>query len=442
MPPIMGNKHNRDTRFFVKPAVIVLLLVAVGIHLFLVKARFHYQQGVHQQVRGNPVHALDRLHKAEKGLPGLVGTWFTFQDRFRIYSEAGQAYYQAGQDNFRKNQDYFALYDTVKTGYAYLVRARNIDSRDYINTYWLARAEHTLERTHRLLFAHLENPYDAYDAYQAAMNLRPSSHTVRHWFVKYLVFRRMHEQIPAQVEMITEVYPPAYSALKREPFFDRVFMQAARQGLQNALDKNHLPVFALQGLTDIALMEGDLTAAIAHTKAILAYTPRQHISNGFFRLGELYVKSGQLDDCAQAFLKAVEVSRHPVNPINQIYDAYKKAGLLHEFLKFSVTADENNLGSLQLDMAVARCWLEKKQPRLARARLMKANARKPHAPAYYLLAQIARQEENWGQMELDMYQALQLDKNNKTYLRAMVTALKKQGKDAHAWEFERILERK
>jgi hypothetical protein len=436
--------ENRPDLFLLKVPVFVLLLIAAISLVRLIEVRFYYQQGKHEQIVGNLTNALTIFEKTENHLPKRLGAWFVRQDRFRISSAAGQTQYQAALENFRKTRDYAIFHETVETAHASLVNARKIDPKSYINTYWLARAEHSLEQTHRLLYPHLENPYNAFDLYQSAMALRPSSHTVRHWFVKYLVFRRMPERIPAVVENILEIYPPAYRALTKEPFFNNQLLAAARQGLENALKQNTLPAFALRNLIDAALALDDLEGAIRYSRTLISITPRGGLPDALIRLGNLYITSGDHEKARQVFLQALETVRPSVaGPVlNRIYQIYRGAGLLDAFLGFSTSAEEQNLESQALDMAVARCWLEKKQPQLARARLMKLNSRKPHAPAYFMLADIARKEENWRQMELDSYQALQLDRDNKTYLRGLVTALRKQGKKDHALEFEQILKRK
>jgi tetratricopeptide (TPR) repeat protein len=85
-------------------------------------------------------------------------------------------------------------------------------------------------------------------------------------------------------------------------------------------------------------------------------------------------------------------------------------------------------------MSVATCWIDMGYPQLAKARLIKINAAAPHAPAYYLLAQIAAREKNWDHMETAIQKATRLDQDNHHYYTLFSRALINQKKYLHAEE--------
>jgi len=418
-------------------ALLFFAILAV-IYGILLVSRYQFDAGSMLISRGKYMEGIAHLEKADRLLPSVIGSGFASQDRFRIYSETGQAYLALGQDGFETKKNYQELYDTLKIAREYLFKASLVDARDYINTYWTARTEDRLERTFKLLNPKEKNPYNAYTLYQQAIALRPSSSTAVHWCIRYLQFRKMTDEIPGLVERLTRIYPPSYTELKKEPFFTYQLMQRAEKGLLRALGESVLPKYALLGLSDIYGVQGDQDKSISYYKNALSLDAQSISSGEYLHLGKLYFKAGQKKESINTFLKALETSSHVINTLNEIYyRIFKATDRLEEFLEFSVKAEERGLSSDTLDMMVARCWVEMEKPQLAMARLIRLNARKPYGPAYQMLAGIARSEQDWGQMELFIHQALVLEPDNRSYLSYYLLSLKEQGKKFQAMDVER-----
>jgi len=420
---------------------IILLCVVVALLIMissLFRPRFIYQKGITQLRLKNYPQAQVLFQKAEHAMPASISTWFARADLFRIYTNYGKTLYHLGIKDWKENGLSMAALDTLKLSRSYLTKAATIEPKHYINAYWQTRTEQALEKAFPWLHpGGKNNPYNAEPFYQKTLPLRPSGITIRYAYIKYLVSRKQNKKIPELVQYMMEIYPPSYFQLKREPFYTRDLFPYIEKGLNSALEKNILPQDALKVFSNIYLSRNNLEKAISYYKDLLAFKPSSNTPGSYIHLGHLYLKDNQQDNSFLFFKKAIVTGKNP-GLINRVYSIFKREKQFAKFLSFTLYIQENIPESrkfnLSLDMAIATCWLDMGHPQLAKARLIKINAAKPHAPAYYGIARIAAKEKDWSQMETAIQKASLLEPSNLNYYNLFTQALMNQKKYTHAEE--------
>lgn len=417
-----------------KPLLICVLSVLLIICCSLFWPRFLYQEGITQLKSKHYNQASVYFERAEQAMPGLLGAWFTRADLFRIHTNHGQALYHLGVKDWKEQGLSITSFDLLVKAKSYLGQAEKIELNHYINAYWLTRTEENLEKAYAWLYPEKKNPYNAYPFYQKVLPLRPAGITVRYAYVKYLQYKGVKAKIPELVQYMMEIHPPSYRHLKKEAFYTDALLPYIEQGLHQALAKEILPRDALKALSDMYATKHDFKTSIAYYTKLIDHTPSSNSYYDHIHMGRLYLKNKQYEKGFDAFKQSLLLTKNSNSTTNRIYTVFKREKLFEEFLNFSVYLQENNLGNRNLDMCVARCWIDKGQPQLGKARLIRIIAAKPYAPAYYLLAQIAKKEKDWDQMEIASQKATRLDQENPYYYYLLSQALHNQKKHAHAEE--------
>ena len=145
---------------------LCMVLVLIGVCGSLVWPRIQYERGLTQLRLKEYGPAVIHLETAEKGLSGIVGRWFALADMFRVQSNLGNARYHLGINEWQEKGVTPRALAFFKQGKLNLARAFDIESEDYINAYWLARTEESLEIVYPVLHPHQKNPYDALSYFQ------------------------------------------------------------------------------------------------------------------------------------------------------------------------------------------------------------------------------------------------------------------------------------
>ncbi len=429
------NKHNKSslTPVFVKVIILIILFCLLIVCISLFRPRFIYQKGITQLRLKNYEQAISYFEKAEKTMPEMISKWFGQADYFRIYTNHGKSLYHLGVKNWKEDGISFKSFSIFARAKFLLKKADKIESQHYINSYWLTRTEQALEKSYAWLYKGRQNPYNAYAFYQKVLPLRPSGITVRYSYARYLYYKKFNDQIPGLVQYMMEIHPPSYYHLKKEPFYNKELIPYIENGLNSAIKKDILTRDALRALSDIYLVQKDFEKAISYYRELLDCKPSLNSSGNYIHLGSLYLKSRQFKESYKIFENIIFKAENS-SIINNIYRRFKSEKLFLEFLNFYSLIQNHNLSNQDIEMAVARCWLDMGHPQFAKARLIQINADKPHAPAYYLLAQIAQKEKNWSQMERAVQKATRLDQDNAGYHYLFSQALNYQNKYAHAEE--------
>ncbi len=422
------------------PKSLPLYLILAGLSALLLfssvmlRPRFLYQSGINQLKMGNYEIAIDKLERAQHAIPQLFGGGLVKADEFRIYSSQGQALYHLGLKQWQEEIAVTVVVDTFSTAKSMLKQAESIDPDTYINTYYLARTEDGLEKIYAWRHPDRKNPYLADPVYQKAMALRPAGITVRHAYAQYLYDKRQLERIPGLVKSMVRIQPASYYNLRKAGFFGPHLLPDVEKGLNMALEQKRLRRAALKAMADLSESKGNLDQAIATYREYIASAPAINTAYDYIRLGQLILQSQTSDESFEIFKKALDAASDIEHTTNRIYWVFKKEERLPEFLRFSLFLTENNLGSADLDLCVARCWIAMDRPQMAKARLIQLTTRHSDARAYSLLASIAQGEKDWDQMERWAHQATRLDRQNAHYYLLLSVSLSKQKKYAHAEE--------
>ncbi len=413
--------------------ILTLLLFLLIICISLFWPRFVYQKGITQLKLKNYQLSTEYFEKAEKTMPAKISKWFGQADFFRIYTNHGKALYQLGKNKWKENGVSFTSLDIFARAKFLLEKADKIEPQHYINSYWLTRTEQALEKSYAWLYPGKKNPYNANVFYLKVLPLRPAGITVRYSYARYLYYKKFYDQIPELVEYMMEIHPPSYHHLKKEPFYNDKLIPYIENGLNSAIKKDILARDALGALSNIYLIKKDFEKAVSYYKELLEYKPSLNSSGNYVHLGSLYLKAEQFNKSYKIFEKII-LNAENSDIINSIYQRFKAEKLFLQFLTFYSRIEDHNLSNQDIEMAIAGCWLDMGHPQFAKARLIRINATKPHAPAFYLLAKIARKEKNWSQMERAIQKATRLDQDNAGYHYLFSQALNYQNKYAHAEE--------
>ena len=420
-----------------KPFKILLvgcLTISLLICTSLLWPRLLYQEGITQLKLKNYEKATVYFKRAEQAMPESIAPWFARADLFRIYTNHGQALYHLGAGDWKEKGLSLSSYGLLVRSKYYLTQASTIEPAHYINAYWLTQTEEGLEKAYPWLYPKRPNPFNAYPYYQKTLPLRPGGITVRYALLKYLHYKGQNLKIPELVQYMMEIHPPSYRYLKKEPFYKDELIPYVEKGLHSAIEKDILPRDAFTALSDIKFRKNNFEQAIVYYQKLLDHKPALNKSNQYIHMASLYLKALKFEKSYEFFEKGLLLTENSNSTINRIYYIFKREKLFSEFFGLYIHLQARDLETQELEMAVAKCWMNMGKPGLAKARLTRINAAHPHAPAYYLLAKIAQKEKNWDQMETAAQKATRLDQRNPGYYLLFSQALNYQKKYVHAEE--------
>lgn len=429
----MENKFSKNFKI----VTITFLCLLVIINCILLLSRFQYQKGINFMSEKAYDKAVDSFTRAENLIPQIFGKTLFLQDYMRIHTQKGMAFHDQGLALWKEkgiSTKVSALYQKAGTS---LTKAAKIDSSDYITTYWLAKTQNALESITGYLKPREPNPYDARPIYERAIALRPSGIEVHYSYIRYLYNKGEQKRISKLVQYMTRIYPQSYHHLKKEPFFNDSLLANMETGLLAALDQNITPKSALQALSDIQVKKQDYKKAIAYYRQSLEVEPFANTSGNYLHMGQLYLKTQipeKMEKTTIWFTKALKTAANFDAALARIFHIYTKEKALNEFIRFSIHIEENLAHTPGLSINIAKAWIKMGNPQLARARLIKLNAKEPNARAHYLLATIAEKEKDWDQVEISAQKAITLDRENSTYYQLFSKALLYQKKYTHAEE--------
>ena len=169
-----------------KILTIIFLSVLVIINCVLLISRFQYQKGINFMSEKAYDKALTSFTRAQNLIPHILGKTLFLQDYMRIHTQKGMAFHDQGLDLWKEqglSSTVSALYQKAFTSFT---KAVEIDSSDYITTYWLAKTQNALESISGYLTPDEPNPYNAQPLYEKAIAMRPSSISVHYSYIRYL----------------------------------------------------------------------------------------------------------------------------------------------------------------------------------------------------------------------------------------------------------------
>lgn len=403
-----------------KWAALCVVVFFIGIYGGLIWPRVLYQKGGTQLRLKAYERAVDYFKRAEDRLPGRLTSWIGKPDVFRINTNQGVAFYQLGVERWRAGGMTAEVFDYFVRAKSSLEKASAIEADHYLNAYWRARAEAALETAYPVLHPGEANPFDAVPYLRHAMALRPSGISIRYIYARYLYQKGMQEEIPELVRYMVSIYPGVYENLRDEPFFNEAMEEAVAQGLEAALDNRRLETDALKMLSRLAWDQGD------HEKAFLLYREavEEPETSDRIYLGCLLMDGGQRREGFESLFQVL----NDVDQVSKIYDFFRRTGRFDDFIAFSFQAAERGLGSVELDLGVARSLMETDRLPFARAKLLQVIAGAEDARAYALLAEVAEREGDWEAAAERMGQAVMLQPGKAAWQYRLSRALENTGR--------------
>jgi len=397
-------------------ALILFLSVAVFCYLFLhLVSQIHYRKAENFLREGYYSRAIGHLKRA-----------YHYQAHdYRIPKQLGRAYDILGQSVAGAETAFlFALKAKV-----YYHEANRLNPIDAETIYGLAREEVRLEKLYEYLHPEKKNnPYEALPFFRKAIHLRPNGILYHYALARYLYDHKETEELLTVARTLSRIYPPSYHYLKREPFWSPHVKEAAKQGIEQAIDEGISQREAHRSMSFLLAEEREWSGAISHYTKALLYQPFNNHAGDYIHLGRLYLKNGDPDGAEQTFFEALDLSRSKEGDLEGLYQIYKNEGYSEEFYRFYQRVSRRFSLSYQSDILLARNLIDLKRYYKARGVLVDLNQREPRAEAYYWLARIAEAENDWDGMELAIQKATVLEPANSQYHLVFSQVLKRMRK--------------
>lgn len=258
--------------------------------------------------------------------------------------------------------------------------------------------------------------------------MRPNGTQNHYALASYLYRQNYNEELLKLVTKLARIYPPSYHKLKTEDFWSPDVEAACRQGLQAAIRENNLPAEAHKSLSYITEKETDWAGAAAHYEQALRLEPRNRKDQSYFRLGRLFLNSENMQAARESFLEGLSLSQTRHKHVEQLYRTFKNQDRLDEFIDFFPEVQQRFSLSDQTVLLLARALIDLKRHGRARRIIEELNDKAPSGEAYYWLARIAEQKEDWDQMELAIQKATVLEPENNRYRQVFFSVLKRMKK--------------
>ncbi|NDY74277.1 hypothetical protein DO021_20530 [Desulfobacter hydrogenophilus] len=412
--------------------VLFVMLTAQGLLLY---SRYIYQQGIDYTLDNAWDQALASFYKSESIIPDWLCQYYAAWDLYRINLAAGKTLNQIGQAYLTAEEvDLPKAFDTYLSARAHLEQAERIDPVTYEVAFSQAQTETSLEMIYTTLYPEKLPPYDPDTLYRKAIQLRPNGIIILYSYAMFLAFRGDEEKLGSVVRRMTETFPSVYGKLKKEYFWSETLTSQAEAGLNSALEKDISPREAHQALADIYSQSGSYDQAAFEYHASLDIRSFTNNWRNYIHMGRLQYLAGNIDESDSWFLKGLQTTTDFVSALNSVYYFFKCEEQLPEFIRFATGIEQKLSNSPEIDLAIARAWMNLKNYPLAEARLLRLTAKNKNAEAYYLLAKIAQQEQDLDQMELMAQKATVLDKDNSSYFYLFSEALRRQRKYSEAEE--------
>jgi len=420
------------------PVVACLLIVVFWVFGQICISRFHYQTGVELLSRKQFDLAEHSLNKAFTAIPGGAVSDLENADdrRSLVFNGDLQRIDKAFGDLFRqraaKAKEVKMFFAEIKRAGRFYQAAVEIDPDDIDAATGLARSTAELEKISQYINPGLHSPRTALVLFERLLQLRPKG-IEAHWLLlHYLYGEGEHEKMLLVARRLVTLFPRIYYQLKKEPYYSPTMESAVEQGLQDALTNKALSKEANKVLADLVSQQGKSAEAVDYYRRSLEQQQDSPINSDYIRMGDLYLKNGELERASTVFISALRESDRPDAVLRQIWTRYLAAKQFPAFIDFCQTAAGEMPIAEIIELLQAYCFMELGQFDAARTHLLHITDRRYQAESYGLKAKMAAKEQNWDEMELAGHAATVLEPDNNGYQSLFIEALKKQKKTAAA----------
>ena len=330
---------------------------------------------------------------------------------YEIKKELGEVYYKQGALK-KTAQEAFSL--SLRSRDLF-VSAKDVNPLDAEAAYGAARAEFRLEQLYAYMHQGQGNgPYNALPWFREAVRLRPNSVTFRYSMAQYLHYHNSAE-LPAVVRDLSRVYPDSYYRLRKEKFWSPEMREEVKKGLEQAIGQGTSLREAHKAMSALFAEEGRWPDAASQYSMTIKYSAFENTAADLIQLGYLNMKAGDLEAAETWFITGLQKSTARDSDLNRIYRIYKAENRLTDFSDLYGMARNRSITTTRMDIIFSQSLIDQKEYGPAREILAKVNKGEDNAEAYYWLARIAENEQDWDSMELLIQKATVLSPRNSNY---------------------------
>ena len=393
---------KKDRIIAIRVLIFAGFIFAAYFLIFRLISQIYYQKAVHHFREGYYLPAAEDLKKAVSYQTDYPLAW---RDLGRAYGKLADLY------TLDKS---FEMAEKSKQA---LSKAYLLNPLDPQTAFYLAVAEARLQALYAERFpGRQDNPYDALPKFRQAISLRPNGISCYYTLARYLHREGKEQEFLNTVKKLIGVSPSLFDELKYESFWSPAVYEAAKQGLQQAIESGNEPDKAHFKLADILEEEKDWEGAIDHLEA----SASADISPGarkFYlnRLGKLYLLNDQPEKAKAVFMKALGISDSPARDLEGFFSIYRKMGRLEEMLEFYEEVQGRFIVSGEMDIIFARSLLRSGEVDQAFEIFSALDRKTPSAKGRYWLARIAEKKNDMEGAATAMRKAIALDPRNSSY---------------------------
>ena len=397
-----SNQLSAKMRF---PLCFLILILSILL-VYQLYPRFvsqiHHHQAKNLLLKKYYGLALSHLRKAIHYQPGDYG----------IQRELGNTCYKLAE----LKTDPEGAFLLTRQAKDYYLKSIHLNPLDAATAYGLARGESKLERMHQ--YFHQEkknNPYHPLPYFKRAITLNPYGMLTHYIMARYLYRHQKEEELLSTIRTMARIYPSVHWYLEKEVFWGLPVKEAFKTGLQQAIDQNTFGKEAHKAMSYFLAGEEDWPGAISHYTKALQHQVKRNDTEDFIELGRLYLNNGQFKEAETSFLTCLKISRKKEEDLERLYYLYKRENYTERIFRFYQHVSERFTLSSRMNIFMARSLIDLKRYYAAQQILIDLNQKDPTAEAYYLLARIAKAEDDWDNMELTIQKATVLDPMNSKY---------------------------
>lgn len=405
-----GIKGPKFFKKLTSLAVITTTICLLCILFQLLQSRYAYQSS-RRYLQGHNFSATEKaLVKALDTLPGGEKSFFS-SDLLNIALGFGELYSLEAT----AIDDRTVLSKLLELANIFYQLAAEINPIEVEAISGLALVEAALEGLHSEIYPHTENPYNATELYDKALELSPYGSDIHYERLEYLAKQRKQEELIGAVEELAAIYPPSYINLKDKAYFTVATRRAFKRGLDQAIRDRVRISDAYQTLSRIAAEDREIALAIAYYQAYMDTNPGSSNSMDHLTLGTLFLKLNEEEKGKGEFLKSISLSAEKEKILQKIYASYAEEQMLKSFVQFVKAVERKYSLSEVRHILVAKSFIELDLDILASKRLEKITTEKNKAERYYCQALIAEKAKDLNGMEKAIHLAIELVPQNSRY---------------------------